>query len=64
MLKLCVADISAFLEPSTTASTTTEFPGFLDSAALRAPAAGAYREYTLVRGYFCRDSDVSMTKTT
>ena len=34
MLKLCVTDISAFLEPSTAASTTAEFAGFLGDAAL------------------------------
>ena len=45
MIKVCVADISALVEPSTTASATTEFAGFLDSAALGA-ALGAYRGCT------------------
>ena len=34
MIEVCVAGISAVLEPSTAASATTEFAGFLDNAAL------------------------------
>ena len=36
MIKVCVTGISAVLEPSTAASATTEFAGFLDNAALGA----------------------------
>jgi len=34
MIKICVAGISALLEPSATWSTTTALPGFLVRAAL------------------------------
>ena len=34
MINVCVADISALLEPSTAASATTEFAGFLGRATL------------------------------
>ena len=46
MIEVCVAGISAVLEPSTAMSATTEFAGFLDNAALGtrvAPYLGAYR---------------------
>ena len=36
VIEICVNDISAFLEPSSAASATAEFTGFLDSAALGA----------------------------
>ena len=36
MIEVCVAGISTVLKPSTAASATTEFAGFLDAAALRA----------------------------
>ena len=36
MLKVGVAKISAFLEPSAAASTTTAFAGFIDGATLGA----------------------------
>ena len=36
MIEVCVAGISAVLEPSTAISATTEFAGFLDAAALGA----------------------------
>ena len=36
MVKICVADISAFLEPGTTRSTTAEFASFHGGAALEA----------------------------
>ena len=41
VIKLCVAGISTVLEPSTIASATTEFAGFLGSTALGTPAAAA-----------------------
>ena len=41
MLKVGVAKISAFLEPSAAASAATEFAGLLDDAAL--PAYGTHR---------------------
>ena len=39
MTKLCIPGISALVEPSTAASATTAFAGFLDSAALGTPFA-------------------------
>ena len=41
VLKLCVTTIATLLEPSTTASTTAEFTGFLGGAALGTAAAAA-----------------------
>ena len=38
MIKVCVAGISTLIEPSTAASATTEFAGFLDTS-----ARGAYK---------------------
>ena len=42
MIKIDVADISAFLEPSTAASATAGFAGFLDGTALRACGTSDY----------------------
>ena len=44
MIKLCVADISTVLEPSTTTSTTAAFPGFLSGAALWTCSSGYSRD--------------------
>ena len=52
MIEVCVAGISAVLEPSTAASATTAFAGFLDSAALGTPF-GAGQGCTRCRGRFC-----------
>ena len=43
MIKLCVAGISTVLKPSTVASATATFAGFLDNAALGTPVVTAYR---------------------
>ena len=52
MIKVWVAGISTVLEPSTTASTTTEITGIFDTAALGAPFSDAYRGCTLRRDRF------------
>ena len=43
MTKVRVTGVSAVLEPSTTASATTEFAGFLDTAAFETPFVDSYR---------------------
>ena len=53
MTKVRVAGVSAVLEPSTVTSTTTEFAGFLENAALWTPFIDAYHECTRRRGCFC-----------
>ena len=56
MIERCVAAISAILEPSTAASATAEFAGFLDGRARGAPAPAACRGETHVprrRGSIC-----------
>ena len=53
MIKGSVAGISTVLEPSTTASATTEFAGFLDTAALGTPFTSAYGGCSRRRGCFC-----------
>ena len=63
MIKLLTADISTFLEPSTTASATAVSAGFFDNAALGALAVTC-RGYTHRRGRFCRNTDVKITKKT
>ena len=60
MIKVCVADITTFLEPSTAAGTTTEFAGFLDSAALGTTFA-VYRGYSCRHGCFCGHEGVTIT---
>ena len=54
MVKLCVTDISAVLKPSTTASTTAGFAGFLASTAHGAFAAARHC------GGFCGHASVNM----
>ena len=43
MTKVRVTGVSAVLEPSTIASATTEFAGFLDTAAFETPFVDSYR---------------------
>ena len=59
MIEVCVAGISALVEPSTAASATTGFAGFLDRAALGTTLA-AYGGLRCHRGYFCRHGDVTI----
>ena len=63
MIKVFVASISALIEPSTAASATTEFAGFLDSAALRTTLA-AYRGCTCRCGRFCGHESVKIKQDT
>ena len=53
MIKVCVTGISTFLEPSSAASTTTEFAGFVDRTALGALAADTVAHYGYTRCYEC-----------
>ena len=53
VIKLCVTVISAVLEPSTAASTTAAFAGFLASAALGTAVGACYRELPRHRRCFC-----------
>ena len=48
VIEVCVPGISTLLEPSTAASATAEFAGFLDSRARGAPAPAACRGETHV----------------
>ena len=50
MIKLCVADISTVLEPSTTTSTTAAFAGFFGNTTLDTLAAAGYRGQIRRRG--------------
>ena len=59
MIKLCVADISTVLEPTTAASATATFTGFLDNATLATAVFGAN---TPCCGYFCDDKVVRITR--
>ena len=52
MIQLCVAGISALLEPSTAASATAAFAGLVGGA-LDTPTATAHRGQTRHRGCFC-----------
>ena len=52
MIKVGVTSVSAFLEPSTAASATTELAGLLETAALGAPFTAVYRGYAR-RESFC-----------
>ena len=58
MTKVRVTGVSAVLEPSTIASATTEFAGFLDTAALKTPFIDSYCERDRRRGCFCGHADV------
>ena len=42
VIKLCVAEVSAFLEPRTAGSTTAEFAGFIGTATLATPFVADY----------------------
>ena len=53
MIKVGVTEISTFLEPSTSASATAEFAGFLGNTALGASFTAACRRYTRRPGRFC-----------
>ena len=68
VIEVCVAGISAVLEPSTAASATTEFAGFLDAAALGTRVAAylaAYRGHAgRRRGCFCGHVHVKQHKNT
>ena len=55
MIEVWVASISTVLEPSTAASATTEFAGFLNAAALGAHLASYLGRR---RGCFCGHADV------
>ena len=61
MIEVFVTDISAFLEPTAAARTTTESPGFLESAALGALLA-SNPGYTCRRGYFCKKRNIEIRK--
>ena len=58
MIKVGVASVSAFLEPSAAASTTTAFAGLLMTAALGTPSTAAYRRCTRRPGHFCGHAGV------
>ena len=68
MIEVCVAGTSAVLEPSTAASATTEFAGFLDAAALGTRVVAylaAYRGHAgRRRGRFCGHVHVKQHKNT
>ena len=61
VMELCVAGISAVLEPCTTASATAAFGGLLGRTALGTPVAAAYCGSTRRRSYFCGHAGVNIT---
>ena len=63
MIELRVAVVSAFMKPSTTASTATRFAGFLDRAALGTILASCLG-WTCRRGRFCGHVGVTINQGT
>ena len=53
MIKVGVAKISTFFEPSAAASTTAELAGLLKAAALGTPFAAAYCRFNRRPRHFC-----------
>ena len=62
MIKLSLASISAVLEPSTTASATAKFAGFLSTPAFRAGVPSCYRRRRYSCGHAAHTRNIANTR--